>query len=254
VSQVEEIEPPDWVPAMVIAVANYLLDQSETAPPQITALIERLVTDERMQGVWRELGRHRRDNHISTADLFRNPTLPDAILSWETTARELRNRAVALRQLGADHDAGQIQTSAAAIESRLDPAIPIGSELPPEGIELAHLFAQIVSVYVNARDMVSDKELEAHVARLRSSGQEDIASAFERQSKEPSNARFLVQRRRTDGRQNAFIEGMGIIMRDMYEISMPGVIATLANVVFETDSFHRERVRAILETEKKSLP
>ena len=132
-AEAQEIGIPDWVPPIVTATANFLANQPDGVPDEIAAAIERLVTDPRMEGVWHELRRYKRENYVSTAQPFRKALLPAAVTSWASTARALRERAVEFRDLGAHGEAAQMDNLAAAIEASVD-AVPLAMLSPsPKG-------------------------------------------------------------------------------------------------------------------------
>src|SRR5438270_6083373 len=85
-----------WVPDGVRRAAHLLF----AAHPQLDAVIKRLLSDPRMEVVWHELMKRKRERYVSTADPFHPSGLPQAVESWQALAEAERRRAGEFRELG----------------------------------------------------------------------------------------------------------------------------------------------------------
>lgn len=242
-----EIKTPDWLPAAVLAMANFLVGMAPDLPADTEAVLTRLLIDERMKGVWQELGKHKREG-APTAERFYKAVLPAAVQSWAGLAEAWRGRATDYRALGDEATATRYEDYAVAAEARQasHPPQPLNEE-EQRGMVLAMVFTLAVSSYLGGLEMVSRTALQRHTDDLRGRGQGLVADALEDQTKNPESAKFIVNRKRSDPRINAFVEGMAKEMRTMFGQDMPGVIATITNVAFDRSDYDRDRIRALLK-------
>jgi hypothetical protein len=239
---------PDWVPAGVMRTASVLAQSCTEDFPTVLALIERLLFDPRMKAVWHELTKRKRHGYVSTDEPFHPSRLPKAVESWENMAEAERSVAAGYQELGGQDIAADHARRAKAAEARHQrrPARPITQEQQHE-LAYAMVFARAVSLYCESLKTVTQKEVKQHIEALRANGQDEMAAAYERQFKTPEVARYVVRRRRTDPRLEAFIEGLAALTRKLFGQPLHGVIAIVTNVAFDRTDFDRERVRAILK-------
>lgn len=242
-----EIETPDWLPPLVLDVANLLAGMAPDMPADAEAVLKRLVVDERMEGVWQDLSKYNR-NGGPALERFYKAGLPAAVRSWADMAEAWRGRATEYRALGDEATATRYDQYAAASEGQegARPPEPLNDEAQ-RGIVLAIVFTLAFSLYASGLSVVSRRDLDRRTADLRTKGQGSIADTLEHQAKKPENAKFIVNRKRSDPRINAFVEGMAKEMRAMFGKDMPGVIATITNVAFDRSDYDRDRIRAVLK-------
>jgi len=242
-----KIKTPRWVPAEVLATANFLVGMALDMPADAKAALIRLVCDERMKGVWQDLNKYKREG-APTSERFYEAALPEAVQSWAGVAEALRARAAAYRALGDETTATRYEQQAVAAEGREgnSPPTPL-NEGDERGIVFAMVFTLVFNLYGSGHGVVSRRDLERRIEDLTARGQASIADALERQAKSPEGAKFIVDRKRSDLRINAFVEGMAKEMRAMFRQDMPGVIATITNVAFDRSDYDRDRIRALLK-------
>ena len=87
-----EIGTPDWLPALVLAMANFLAGIAPDMPTGAEAVLTRLVVDACMKGGRQELGKYKREG-APTAERFYEAAPPEAVQSWAGTAKAWRVRA-----------------------------------------------------------------------------------------------------------------------------------------------------------------
>jgi len=242
-----EIGTPGWLPPLVLEAANLLAEMAPDMPAETEAVLTRLVVDERMKGVWQDLGKHKREG-APTSERFYDAAPPAAVRSWAGLAEAWRARATEYRALGDEATAAQYELYAAATQGRegASPPAPL-NEADERGNVLATVFTLAFSLYASGVIVVSRRDLERRIEDLRARGLASIADALEHQAKSLEGAKFIVDRRRSDPRINAFVEGMAKEMRAMFGQDMPGVIATITNVVFDRSDYDRDRIRALLK-------
>ena len=112
---------PSWLPAAVVTRAQEIQVEfaSAEANPLREEIFRRLVTDKRMNTVWRELYKRKRVNHRST-DEFLHP----AYLTHASIAAYNRQRAAELHKKGSainESEAKVLEIEAAAYEGWMDP-------------------------------------------------------------------------------------------------------------------------------------
>ena len=242
-----EISTPDWLPAAVLEVANLVAEMAPDMPADVEAVLRRLVLDERMKGVWQELGKHKREG-APAAERFYEAVPPAAVRSWAETAKALCVRAAEYWALGDEFTAlhYEYEAAAAAGRERDGTVVPLNDD-DERGIVLATVFTLAFSLYTSGHGVVSGRDLERRASDLRAKGRASIADALGRQAKSPEGAKFIVNRKRSAPRINAFVEGMAKEMRTMFGQDMPGVIATITNVAFDRSDYDRDRIRALLK-------
>ena len=112
-----EISTPDWLPAAVLEVANLVAEMAPDMRADTEAVLTRLVVDERMKGVWQDLGKHKREG-APAPEQFYEAAPPAAVRSWTAMAEAWRARAAAYRALGDEATAAQYELYAAASGGR----------------------------------------------------------------------------------------------------------------------------------------
>lgn len=247
--QRSNVKAPDWVPFVVDRVAQRLgAEFRAEGRADLIAVLRRLIFDGRMQKVWRELTKRRRENYVSTERPFHPSTLPQAVELWAATAAALRRRAAEYRELGDEIIACEFEHEAALAQARHqnDTSQQI-TDPQRHDLALVMTFFLAVAHYLAGAKTVTQKEFNAHVDRLRAAGKMGIVDALERHAADPQVARFIVKRRRTDPRLEGFVEAVASEVAALFGDQFYGVIATLANVVFERCDLTRQRIRAILK-------
>ena len=233
---------PSWLPPKVQqAVRKIAL--SGRVPPEI---VYRFATDTRMESVWRELGKRTRDGYQSTNAPFYSATLPQQCDSGAALAVHLREHAAKERSLGRDAEAEKLERIAAEVADR--DRVGMTFDPPPDmkhEMALAALFTVAIARFWQHPETATLKELEERVAAEREAGRVDVAKAFEGLLDDPGARRFIVTRRRTDARLEAYVEAMTIACRELFGHDLPGIVATLTNVAFERNDITRDRVRAL---------
>jgi len=242
-----EVPVPEWVPAIVRQIANFIADATPDMPDEVEALLTRLLTDERMRNVWEEIGKHQRVNHRTTGQPHYGPRLPPEILSWAALAESWRARSKEVRALGGEADGFQLEKLADAVSSR-DSGEP---EPPPDdnmqtALAMATLFGVAASLFLAGLRTVRQSDFEGFTASLRAQGNEKQAEAYERQAVLAANTPYIVTRQRTDARVEAFVKSLGHQTKSVFGNHLYGVVATLTNVAFDEDRWDRQRIRALL--------
>ena len=125
------------------------------------------------------------------------------------------------------------------------PPEPI-SEAQRHDLALASVLFFTVSGFCMGLKSSSHKDVERSITELRSTGQIERAETYEREAKEPKNAQFIVERRRTDARIDAFVQGLALRMREFFGRELPSVLAIITNVTFDRTDLSRDRIRVIL--------
>jgi hypothetical protein len=204
-----------------------------------------------MESVWQELSKHQREEYVTTAKPFHPATLPQAVESWADMAAALRSRAAEYGELGGAALAAKYEKRALAAEERHRArASGASSDAERHEVALAIIFTVAVALYREGLKTVTQRELDQHVEALRSAGRNEIAAAYERHAEKPAVARFFVERKRTNARLEAFIEGLAGQTNPLFGKPLYGVIATIANIAFERSDLDRQHVRAILKTRR----
>jgi hypothetical protein len=239
---------PEWVPVGARLAAQMIIRIFGDQHPMVVPVLERLLRDARMQAVWAELGKRKRDsNYEATKEPFRTARLPPEIESWSTLGKAWENWAGEFQALGNDREALNYRFTA-GMALQLDEIRPSKPQLRErqDDLSVGLVLALAVACFVNGARTVSRKEVSTLLSTMRSLGKHSLADAFEEQASLPENARLTVQRHRTDPRLEAFIETMGGALKAHYGDPLYGTISTIANVAFECSDLNRERVRAVL--------
>jgi len=124
------------------------------------------------------------------------------------------------------------------------------SEITPEqrrALALADLFSRAAAAYASGAETITRKEFSQYLKELRASRHSSEADAYERHASSNVGSRFLVDRRRTDARLEAFIETIALETRTIFGKPFYSTIATIANVAF------RERNIYVLDAYRKRL-
>lgn len=238
------IDFPDWVPARVGGAAIEIA-RVDLAPLPI---IRRLATDPRMRAVWQELGKRRREEYKATEQRVYAAELSPQSLSWESLAHDFASRATKMRALGNDPRAGELETIA-RVAMVLEPhavRCEPPTDMKHEMAEVS-LFVDAVARAADGSETITRAELNRLIALERQNGCLTVAGAYEQLARDPVDSRFIVERRRTEARIEAFVESMALSCQRYFGQDLPGIIATLTNVAFERNDLDRYRIRAILK-------
>jgi hypothetical protein len=237
-----EVEFPSWVPPRIRQAAAEIA-RSGHVP---AAVVYRFAVDARMESVWQEFSKRVRDGYQPTTARFYPATLPPQCDSWASLAAHLREHAAKERSLGRDAEAEKLERTAAAVAHR--DRVGVTFDPPPDmqhDMALSALFTIAVARFWQQPETATLKELEQRVAAAREAGRADVARAFEGLLDDPGARRFIVARRRTDPRLEAYVEAMTIECRRLFGHDLPGIVATLTNVAFERNDITRDRARAL---------
>tara|TARA_R110000868_G_scaffold70819_3_gene207983 strand:- start:21718 stop:22461 length:744 start_codon:yes stop_codon:yes gene_type:complete len=244
----DQVAAPDWVPPAVVRVAQMILMTGGSLNLDSQLALTRLIHDQRMKTVWSELLKHQRDNYRVTQTPFHDSKLPKEIESWDALAQTHRQRAADFRELGGNDEAAWYDNEASFMESRHKQIQ--NSEITLEQrreLALVDLFSRAVAAYASGTETITRKEFGQYLGELRASGQSGVADAYERQASSEVGSRFLVDRRRTDARLEAFVETIALETNTLFGQPHFGTIATITNVTFDRSDFSRQRIRTILK-------
>lgn len=244
------LEIPDWVPTEVAGVAR-MMTTLALPPVEVVQVTRRLLRDERMQKVWTELGRCRREEYRPTNKKFHETNLPPEIESWGAMSQTWKSRAAENQAIGDQPFAAFFSTLARAAEVAANdsPSVPIPDHLR-HGIALALYFAIAAALFVSGEKSVSRKDVESWEMGLRLRGFAERANAIHDIVAKPQVSRLIVDRQRQDPRLKAFVVNLAYWCESMFGDPMARTIATTANVVFEKtgpDELTRNTVRAFLK-------
>jgi hypothetical protein len=249
----EPIEFPSWIPEGVASAARYLAPLSEVAPPDLRAVYHRLTFDPRMQSVWAELRKCKRDHYQPTNEPIHPPSLPREVESWGNLGEAFREQANISEQLGRTSMAAEYERTAQGMAAQHERQAPEQfSDDERQQRALSFLFVQAGALYWWTPRTVSKKEVEKHLQELRATGRAEIAEAVARGLTRPNEARLIVGRHRTASRLEAYVELLAIRMTVLFGNPLYGVTATITNVVFDRTDFDEKRVRAILRNRLKT--
>jgi hypothetical protein len=242
-----EIDCPEWTPAIVCEMANYLAPLLVNAPAEVKVLLFRLLWDERMKPVWEEIGKRKRVRYVRSEKYFYSVHLPAETESWPNLARALRQEENKLRELGDRSGAERFTSLATDAEAR---ATSAGSDthpdFPPQELAKAVIFALVLGIFRAGLQTIRTSDFGALIARLRAEGKEQEAEAYLQQAQDPKNKQFLVDRQRTDARIEAFVKGLATETTKLFGSPLYGVLAILMNVAFEGAGYDQQRIRALL--------
>lgn len=238
---------PDWTPAIVCEIANYLAPLLVNAPAEVKVLLFRLMWDERMKTVWDEVGKRKRVRYVKSEQYLYSAHLPAETDGWSSLARPLRREENYLRDLGDRIAADWFSSWAAGAEAR---AATAGSDarpdMPPQELAKAVIFALVLGIFSAGLRTVRKSDFDALIARLRAEGKEREAEAYLRQANDPTNKQYIVDRQRTDARIEAFVKGLATETAKIFGSPLYGVLAILTNVAFEDAGYDQQRIRALL--------
>lgn len=242
-TKLDKIQFPAWLSPRLGAVAEKLIAEGR-AP---VSVVRRLACDERMRGVWAELNKKERDDYRKSDRPFYQATLPPAAASWTALSVATEKQADVERRFGRTEQAEKFQRVAALMKLldpfsvRHDPSAEMQHEMA-----LSSLFCFAAARFVQQPETVTERELNAIVLTERSNGRDDVAVAYEGLAQDPVESRFIVKRRRTDARLEAYVESLALDCRNLFRKDLYGVIATITNVVFDRNDMTDARIRTIL--------
>ena len=240
------IDFPDWIPARIRGTATEIV-RSGLAPLPV---VRRLATDPRMHALWQELGKRtrEREKYKATEQRFYAAELSPRSLSWKSLADTFVSQAAKVRALGHDaraRELEQIAEVAMVLEPHAVRCEP-PTDMKHEMAEVS-LFVDAVARAADGSETITRAELNRLIALERQNGCLTVAGAYEQLARDPVDSRFIVERRRTEARIEAFVESMALSCQRYFGQDLPGIIATLTNVAFERNDLDRYRIRAILK-------
>ena len=245
----ESQEAPDWVPVEVARVAQMMLGMPNGRPPELaTALIQRLLRDERMKVVWGEFNkRQRTTDYAKSKDNFYSSNLPPPIQSWAAMSQRFKQRAAEYSLFGDNVTAREYLARAEAVKGR-DANIPRQplTDDRKHGLVMATFFGSAVAFYCSGRESVTQKDLNREKQSFLKQGLAEHAAALSQHFQQPEMARLVVERRRTEARLEAFVEGLAQRNVEVFGLEFPGIIAITANVAFGRTDLDRRKIKAIL--------
>jgi hypothetical protein len=233
------------------------------------SVLSRLISDPRMQSVWRVLYAQARDrnNYEHTGEFFHKASVLPA-----SRAQKMRNEASELRIKGDDlnlSDAKLLEAEARAWEAL--PDFSEGTKWSEQYMAVHLLFGEACRSFSDIEptllsQLQTDAErftkiacnLREQAIILESLGWfeqaetlADIANDCEQQFFESAIAHHTdepeaITRRRGDTKLRTYIVRLSILTTQLFPTPQYGVLAALANVVFETDSVTSDNVRDIV--------
>jgi hypothetical protein len=225
------------------AVAEKLIAEGH-AP---VSVVRRLACDERMRGVWSELNKRERDDYRKTDRPVYQATLPSAASSLLDLSVAIEKQAARERGFGRAEQADKFERAASLVKSldRFSVRHVPSAEMRHE-MALVALFIFAIARFVQKPETVTERELNAIVATEQAKGRDDVAAAYEALAQDPIESRFIVKRRRTDPRVEAYVESLALECRKLFGQDLYGVVATITNVVFDQHDMTDARIRTIL--------
>ena len=262
---------PDWLknPAVQHAASELWAKlPAEKDPAKSEEVLWRLISDRRMDRVWRELYKQSRGDYPPTKQ-YSNPAYVTNA-SWAAVKRrlasELRNRA-GMRN---EREAKFLEAEAALLERLGDPpADPKWGE-QDRGVQhfLRHAyrnFLDLKPVFLSDLKAKMNKLREVteglhhQAATLQSLGKEsdaqkleEIASDCEKDARNmiPKNGDdpWVITRQSEDVELRAFVIDLSIATTILFRKELHSTLATVANVVFNRQDVTRSKVREILRS------
>ena len=267
-----------WVPAALREEAERLYAKLTTEKNSTEAFksLSRLVSDARMQGVWRELYKKKRLNDQATNEFVHPACVTSASKAavQRQQARELRKKGGAKNESDAkswEAAAALLESEAALLENEGDPAAD--SKWSEQDRAAQHFFnhvyrAALDSVPVFLSDIHAKIEklrrvaesLEKQAAKLESLGMnakaqslrevasncDDEAGNLDSRRLEPGDDPWIIARNRKDPKVRALVADLFIAARMCFGSSLYGTLATVANVVLSRDDMTGPKVREML--------
>jgi hypothetical protein len=222
------LQVPDWVPASVkeqalLAWAHWSQVLS-TGFPEFEAVtrFRRLVCDQRMRKVWKELLRRKRDGSG-----FVNPAWGRSDLQSERNQQET------------------LQWFFILVVTHLSPDIVVRTRAEVE-TERAQLFDAVKKLHAIARNILPLAPFNSEEIELAA---KSLSSELEKgsPSRVISPLEYLtVERRRGDSRLRAFVLATADICNRQFGRSLYSTVATITNVVFGRQDVTAIRVREIV--------
>jgi hypothetical protein len=262
----DELSTPGWLPPAVAKEAQkaYLKFSRRRDHAQV-AVLRRLILDQRMERVWKELYRRRR-----TGEFF-HPARPEGLDPWPRWAQYCRRSAEVLREIGGPRNLSE----AASLEQEAADCDQIGPTKFPKLLAMscerrqdiaAGLFFRVAHHYADAEVITrSEINIGLSVYNLAANTLRDAARwarAFELdvQGLEAAALDVLARGRlatpdeddpRLVGRQRSekfrgYVKCLEVFNRRVFGKSLLTTIATTANVVFEQNDLNASRVRQLV--------
>jgi hypothetical protein len=249
----DDIPKPDWIPEAIRSTAKPLVDGT-AKKAEDWEVVRRLLTDERMRLVWKELTQHARDpKTYKSTDKF-------------LYAREQNLKVTMLNSQGKEHKYQQglresiVAFFVRAIRNAIEPIPTITrKDVMAKRAELLALHVDLVHLSERLRTWSNEPQIlgrfvwwanKNHVgfdlpglaATL------DKASEFFRdqgQKFKPQGPRQVVSRRTKDEHTRAYVLNMAKTCRELFNSPLYSVIATTASVALKKDVTHAFVKRAI---------
>jgi hypothetical protein len=265
-------EIPLWLPPAVIDEAKELLRQFASTKNARGAgiFLTRLLTDQRMERVWRLLYKRKRNSrHESTKAFFhpaKNPHASEAAL-LRKLAQDLRNED------GRRNEARAKRLEAhAALEESLAMARPAAYEQDRavrlflrqaclSALNIRPVFRSDIQAHLDELNKIA-AGLRSQAIALRAVEMEAQARVVDEiaidcevrrrilQPEKRATSRFpsaddpwIIERDRGDHRIRTYVVDISIVARELFGTPLYGQLATVANVVFATDKLTGQMVR-----------
>jgi hypothetical protein len=265
-------EIPLWLPPAVIDESKELLKEiaSKRCARKARVFLTRLLTDQKMRRVWQALYKRKR-NGESTEVFFhpaKNPHASEAAF-YRKSAQELRDkggarneaRAVRLEaQAGVKEGLGRLRSTA----DEQDRAVRIFlRQACLSAIDVRPIFRSSIQAQVNQLSKIA-AELRSQAIELRAIDMEADARVleeivgnceFRRRNLEPvkrantsrlprADDPWIIKRDRgRDAKLRTYVVDLSIVARELFSTPLYGQLATVANVVFATNTLTWQKVR-----------
>jgi hypothetical protein len=264
-----DIRLPDWLPPVVKSTAIFIFDRelTEGAPDDIEVL-NRLSSDSRMHGVWRELKRNTKSNsskrYLSPYEYY-----PNRLAEWKRTkASELRRKRGAFNEATARLVEGEAQL----LERKQSPT---EAPWPEQDCALSWFFICAYEAAKNRRKILSraeidqlmkeflttSKQLEGLSETLRSFGMEKEAAELKRIASDLVHEALNVEpdaelrghifkRERTDPELRSYVIRIATVNRVMFGAPLYGTVGATTEVALDLkkNTINGHRVREILRS------
>jgi hypothetical protein len=277
-SEIVTFEFPDWAPLPVCKLAARMYVTGwNGADPELLLILNRLTSDARMENVWTELRKRRRQKYVKTNNFMHPATAPGLQTSWTPGARSLRERAKEMRRSRRQVEAKRLDIYAAVSEITIPQEIlpELGPQpVPTQDFALAWFFDQVVKLArhppkpITLSDVLRlRKPYVAMASRLRADAAKQkgyseplmaAADAYEGLADEvaPSPTSPLVVRRKPRGDEE--LKGFSIavieVTKGIFGQRLLRTVATLANVVFDRTDMTDSKLRKMLTLPPVSRP
>lgn len=212
----------------------------EEEQTRASRLLQKLLSDSRMEKVWREIYRKKQPHHAPT-ECFQNPARP----GLSTQSRDkLSNK----RDARADQDEAAAQLFRRAFELALNPA-SFATRADAQNV-----VDDLVSV-ANQLRMQADKlrhlgrlEVASELAKIAGECEEDAWSS------EPlDDEHFVIERHRADDELRAYVFELADATEWLFGKPMYGTLTTMTQVALDRNALTSGQVREILRRKRRGI-